>query len=166
MDNVNNEYRRYPYCVVWTPIPFISWLFPLIGHMGITTSTGVIRDFSGSFYVAEDDMAFGYPTKYWQLDVKHITGGSKAWDKAVNEASIEYFNRMHNLLCDNCHSHVGMALALMNYNKSKNWNMVKLALYTFIFGKYVSCSAWFKTWGPFIIFVFVCLALYSFGQLI
>jgi hypothetical protein len=62
--------------------------------MGITTSTGVIRDFSGSFYVAEDDMAFGYPTKYWQLDVKHITGGSKAWDKAVNEASIEYFNRM------------------------------------------------------------------------
>jgi len=62
--------------------------------MGITTSTGVIRDFSGSFYVAEDDMAFGYPTKYWQLDIRTIIGGSKAWDKAVNEASIEYFNRM------------------------------------------------------------------------
>jgi len=60
----------------------------------MTTSTGVIRDFSGSFYVAEDDMAFGSPTKYWQLDVNTIHGGSKAWDKAVNEASIEYFNRM------------------------------------------------------------------------
>lgn len=71
-----------------------SWLFPLIGHMGITTSTGVIRDFSGSFYVAEDDMAFGNPTKYWQLDIRTVPGGSKTWDKAVNEASIEYFNRM------------------------------------------------------------------------
>lgn len=71
-----------------------SWLFPIIGHMGITTSTGIIRDFSGSFYVAEDDMAFGNPTKYWQLDINTVSGGSKAWDKAVNEASIEYFNRM------------------------------------------------------------------------
>lgn len=73
---------------------FFSWLFPLIGHMGITTSTGVIRDFSGSFYVAEDDMAFGDPTKYWQLDITTISGGTKAWDKAVNESSIEYFNKM------------------------------------------------------------------------
>jgi len=71
-----------------------SWLFPLIGHTGITTSNGVIRDFSGSFYVAEDDMAFGNPTKYWQLDIRTINGGSRAWDKAVSEASIEYFNRM------------------------------------------------------------------------
>lgn len=62
--------------------------------MGVCTSTGVIRDFSGSFYVAEDDMAFGPPTKYWQLDVTSISGGAKAWDKAINEASIEYFNRM------------------------------------------------------------------------
>lgn len=39
-------------------------------------------------------MAFGNPTKYWQLNVENIIGGSKAWDKAVTEASIEYFNRM------------------------------------------------------------------------
>jgi len=62
--------------------------------MGIIASTEVIRDFSGSFYVAEDDMAFGYPTKYWQLDIETAIGGSKAWDKTVNEASIEYFNKM------------------------------------------------------------------------
>lgn len=62
--------------------------------MGITTSTGIIRDFSGSFYVAEDDMAFGHPTKYWQLDIRTVNGGPKTWDKAVNLASIEYFNRM------------------------------------------------------------------------
>lgn len=69
--------------------------------MGITTSSGVIRDFSGSFYVAEDDMAFGNPTKYWQLDITSVNGGSKVWDKSVNDASIEYFNRMVILLSIN-----------------------------------------------------------------
>ena len=25
----------FPCCVVWTPLPFLAWLFPLIGHAGI-----------------------------------------------------------------------------------------------------------------------------------
>lgn len=33
--------------------------------MGIAYTTGVIRDFAGPYYVSEDDMAFGKPTKYW-----------------------------------------------------------------------------------------------------
>lgn len=28
------------------------WLFPVIGHMGICTSAGVIRDFAGPYYVS------------------------------------------------------------------------------------------------------------------
>uniref|UniRef100_A0A674MHU9 Transmembrane protein 222 n=1 Tax=Takifugu rubripes TaxID=31033 RepID=A0A674MHU9_TAKRU len=43
---------RYPYCIVWTPIPVLSWLFPFIGHMGICTSTGIIRDFAGPYFVS------------------------------------------------------------------------------------------------------------------
>lgn len=27
-----------------------------------------------------------------------------------------------------------------------------------------SCSAWLRTWGPFIIFVFTCFAIYSYGK--
>uniref|UniRef100_A0A3Q2DD66 Transmembrane protein 222a n=1 Tax=Cyprinodon variegatus TaxID=28743 RepID=A0A3Q2DD66_CYPVA len=43
---------RYPYCIVWTPIPILSWVLPFIGHMGICTSSGVIRDFAGSYFVS------------------------------------------------------------------------------------------------------------------
>ena len=30
----------------------ISWFIPIIGHMGICTSAGVIRDFAGPYYVS------------------------------------------------------------------------------------------------------------------
>uniref|UniRef100_A0A2K6MWT5 Transmembrane protein 222 n=2 Tax=Rhinopithecus TaxID=542827 RepID=A0A2K6MWT5_RHIBE len=47
------ERSRFPYCVVWTPIPVLTWFFPIIGHMGICTSTGVIRDFAGPYFVSD-----------------------------------------------------------------------------------------------------------------
>ncbi|PIO24939.1 hypothetical protein AB205_0004150 [Aquarana catesbeiana] len=119
------ERSRFPHCVVWTPIPVLTWLFPFIGHMGICTSSGVIRDFAGPYYV------------YWQLDPNLVyANGPNPWDTAVNEASEEYKHRMHNLCCDNCHSHVAMALNLMKYNNT-NWNMVKLCILSLVYSKYV-----------------------------
>lgn len=72
---IDRDNDKFPYCVVWTPIPFLTWLFPFIGHMGIATSYGVIRDFAGPYYVSEDDMAFGRPTRYWQLVPSLARGG-------------------------------------------------------------------------------------------
>ncbi len=34
------------------PYHFLTWLFPFIGHMGITRTDGVIRDFAGPYYVS------------------------------------------------------------------------------------------------------------------
>lgn len=39
----------------------------------------------------------------------------EAWDAAVDEANRTYCKRMHNLCCDNCHSHVCRALQTMQY---------------------------------------------------
>ncbi|KAA8586242.1 hypothetical protein FQN60_007811 [Etheostoma spectabile] len=140
-EKINPAASRYPYCIVWTPIPVLSWLLPFIGHMGICTSTGVIRDFAGPYFVSEDNMAFGRPTKYWILDVSKVyASGSNAWDTAVHDASEEYKHRMHNLCCDNCHSHVAMALNLMRYENSTSWNMVNLCLLALIHGKHVRGS--------------------------
>lgn len=25
---------RFPFCLVWTPIPVLTWFFPFIGHLG------------------------------------------------------------------------------------------------------------------------------------
>ena len=61
-------------------------------------------------------MAFGWPTRYIQLDpakIGRIPAGMsavEAWDAAVDEANREYCKRMHNICCDNCHHHVGAAL--------------------------------------------------------
>lgn len=62
--------------------------------MGIATSTGVIRDFAGPYYVSEDNMAFGKPTKYWQLDYTRAKNGVHGWDAGVAEASEIYKTRM------------------------------------------------------------------------
>ena len=43
---------RYPHCIVWTPIPILTWILPFVGHMGIARTDGVIRDFAGSYYVS------------------------------------------------------------------------------------------------------------------
>nr|CAI5860580.1 unnamed protein product [Callosobruchus analis] len=148
---------KYPCCIVWTPIPLLTWLFPFIGHMGIAMSNGIIRDFAGPYFVSEDNMAFGRPTKYWQLQPSLARGGVVGWDAAVTEASDIYKGRMHNLFCDNCHSHVATALNLMNYNNSSSWNMIKLAILMIVHGKYVSLIRFLKTWLPFTIIVTVII---------
>ncbi|XP_061903495.1 transmembrane protein 222 [Entelurus aequoreus] len=159
-EKINPEASRYPHCIVWTPIPVLSWLFPIIGHMGICTSTGIIRDFAGPYFVSEDNMAFGRPTKYWMLDISKVyASGSNAWDRAVHDASEEYKHRMHNLCCDNCHSHVAMALNLMQYENSTSWNMIKLCLLVFIHGKHVSCAGFLKSWLPFLMLLGVIVTV-------
>ncbi|XP_064385023.1 transmembrane protein 222-like [Halichondria panicea] len=155
MDKVDSEpivefsRQRYPYCIVWTPLPLLSWIFPFIGHMGICTSAGVIRDFAGPYYVSEDNMAFGNPTMYWRLSPSKAEAA--AWDSAVHQASEEYGNKMHNLCCDNCHSHVARALNLMRYEGSSRWNMYKLGFLMVFKGKFTGVGGFLKTWLPFII---------------
>ncbi len=127
------------------------WLFPFIGHMGICTSEGVIRDFAGPYFVSEDDMAFGWPTRYMHMDPTGARGGSAGWDAAVAKASDIYKGRMHNLFCDNCHSHVATALDLMEYEGSTKWNMVGLTFRMLFRGKFVSIGGFLKTWLPFTI---------------
>lgn len=119
-------------------------------------SNGVIRDFAGPYYVSTDDMAFGRPCRYLQLTPENVRGGVTEWDEAVAKASVTYGTRMHNLFCDNCHSHVGLALALMKYNDSTRYNMVYLAAWVFFCAKYVSVWGFVKTWLPFLIVAGVC----------
>uniref|UniRef100_A0A0K0DCK9 Transmembrane protein 222 n=1 Tax=Angiostrongylus cantonensis TaxID=6313 RepID=A0A0K0DCK9_ANGCA len=135
-EEIDIRRHRFPFCIVWTPLPVLTWIFPLIGHMGIATSKGIIRDFAASYYVAEDEMGFDWPTMYWRLSIDSVEGGVEAYDRAIQEASDVYKGRMHNLCCDNCHSHVALALNLMRYGGHDRWNMVKLGFYILVKGKF------------------------------
>nr|CAG4642888.1 EOG090X0GY7 [Evadne anonyx] len=154
--------HRFPFCIVWTPIPLITWMLPFIGHMGIATSSGAIRDFAGSYFVSEDNMAFGSPTKYIQLEINKVPGGVTAWDRAVHEASEEYKNHTHNIFSDNCHSHVALVMNMMNYPGKRNWNMVSLCWQIIIKGKYISVAGYMKTWLPFYFLVALTIFLMVF----
>lgn len=101
-----------------------------------------------------------FPLRYWKLDPAQVyASGPNAWDTAVHDASEEYKHRMHNLCCDNCHSHVALALNLMRYNNSTNWNMVTLCFFCLLYGKYVSVGAFVKTWLPFVLLLGIILTV-------
>eukprot|EP00043_Microstomoeca_roanoka_P006040 m.59649 g.59649 ORF g.59649 m.59649 type:complete len:185 (-) comp13240_c0_seq1:1718-2272(-) len=153
---------RYPYCVVWTPLPLISWLLPFIGHVGIATSAGVIHDFAGPYYVSVDNMAFGKPTKYWQLDPTKCTPDMSAWDDGVISGSEVYKKRMHNLICDNCHSHVARCLNDMGYGGKRNWNMISIGIQLTLHSKYVNFGRFVATYLPFLIIVAALTLLFVF----
>ncbi|GMR37470.1 hypothetical protein PMAYCL1PPCAC_07665, partial [Pristionchus mayeri] len=138
------------------------WFLPFVGHMGIATSRGIIRDFAGSYYVSEDEMGFGWPTRIWQLDERLVQGGAESYDSAVRFASDEYKNHVHNLICDNCHSHVALALNEMKYAGRSNWNMVILAVGVLIKGRSLGVGGFLKQWLPFFI---ICLILIAFFAL-
>lgn len=56
---IDAQKARFPFCIVWTPLPLITWLLPFIGHTGIAMSDGVIHDFAGPYTISVDDLAFG-----------------------------------------------------------------------------------------------------------
>ena len=54
---------KFPYSVVWVPIPLLSWLLPVVGHVGICSSDGTIYDFAGPRFVNTGTLSFGHPTR-------------------------------------------------------------------------------------------------------
>lgn len=115
---------HFPLCVVWCPLPIFSWFFPIIGHIGITTSDGTIFDFQGDRTVhvcrtifsphslnpgpaltctADGTLAqtdphvtiFGPATKYWEADLLLTDAGAlNAWDEAIHESK-EFYSTLH-----------------------------------------------------------------------
>lgn len=64
---------RFPCCIVWCPLPVISWLVPFIGHIGICREDGVILDFAGPNFVCVDNFAFGSVTRYIQISKDKVS---------------------------------------------------------------------------------------------
>jgi len=153
-NQVSSTRQDLSFCILWSPLWPITLFLPFIGHTGIADSRGVACDFQGSYYVGtEGHMAFGNPTRYIKVDVGTI--GSERWDAAIAEANRVYNQRIHNICCDNCHSHVSNALnrmPLQAYGVRK-WDMVKLCFVIFFRAKFTSIGAMLCQFVPFGIFV-------------
>eukprot|EP00658_Telonema_sp_P-2_P037205 TRINITY_DN26781_c0_g1_i1.p1 TRINITY_DN26781_c0_g1~~TRINITY_DN26781_c0_g1_i1.p1 ORF type:complete len:163 (-),score=16.19 TRINITY_DN26781_c0_g1_i1:91-579(-) len=146
----------------WTPIPCITCCCPCVGHMGICDSNGVIYDFAGPYRIGKNQLAFGDATRVLQLDPSRVTDldgaetHMEAYDNGLVHANSVYAKRMHRLCCDNCHSHVAMALEKMGYRSCLPWNMATLACWMCWCARYVSCERFVKSVFPSLI---GCLAV-------
>ena len=155
--NIDLKSSHFPYCIVWTPIPVLTYIIPSIGHTGIGNSNGIIHDFASSFFVSVDDFAFRKPTKYIQLE---LTEQEKYdWDRAILKGDNKYNMEEHNIFVNNCHSHVAYVLNQLNYKGRNNYNMVSIWWMLITKGKYVNCCGFFKTYIGFLIIIFIILII-------
>eukprot|EP00164_Ancoracysta_twista_P008942 GFYU01013083.1.p1 GENE.GFYU01013083.1~~GFYU01013083.1.p1 ORF type:complete len:210 (-),score=28.82 GFYU01013083.1:412-1041(-) len=147
--------ERFPYCVVSTPLPCITWFLPFVVHMGITDSQGVIHDFGGPYFVSVDNMTFSKVTRYYRLDPKKIPGATmeekeKEWDRCVYAGSDVFRKRMHNICCNNCHHHTAYCMNMVKYDNRNSWTQWELGARMFLLGTFVSPSRALFQVGPFL----------------
>ena len=151
--------RKFPSSIVWCPIPVLTWVCPVIGHLGVAYSDGTVCDFQGPFHVSEAGfLAFGAVTRFIPIDLN--SESAMKWDSDVKGANSEYNNRMHNLCCDNCHSHVAMALNDFKLFGFSQWNMIVLAFWMFFCGRFVSVGGFLKQFVPFSVFLALVVLLW------
>eukprot|EP00933_Yihiella_yeosuensis_P077577 TRINITY_DN88151_c0_g1_i1.p1 TRINITY_DN88151_c0_g1~~TRINITY_DN88151_c0_g1_i1.p1 ORF type:complete len:202 (+),score=34.29 TRINITY_DN88151_c0_g1_i1:52-606(+) len=149
---IDLERQRFPYCIVWQPLPVITWICPIIGHLGMAGGDGQIWDFSGApFGDGTGRMMCGDVVRYLQLNPRNCR--KLRLNLAVQESNQIYRDRMHNICCDNCHSHVAVALEKAEYKGRQRWNMVIIAFWVFFQGRYTNAIAVVKHWLPFLILV-------------
>lgn len=154
------------FCILWSPLPPITWIFPFIGHMGIADSNGVASDFQGSYYVGDTGrMAFGEPTRALKMNIADLPGGASQWDEMIIEANRVYSGRIHNIVCDNCHSHVACALNKMQLRtplmRTASWDMIKLCFLVFFRARFLSFGGFLQQFAPFaILFTLIYLPIH------
>lgn len=150
---------RYPFSIVWTPLPIISWFIPLIGHTGIADSEGIIHDFGGSYYIAVDNFTFGRPTKYLRLDPSKVQASN--WDDAIQASANRFCERQHNIITNNCHDHVADTLNEMKYNGRNDYNQMDVFRMMTLHSKYTSFKGFLYQWGIFILVLIIVILLLS-----
>lgn len=133
-----------PMSIVWCPIPMLTWMCPIIGHLGIVTSDGVIHDFVGPYTInkSRTQLGFGRATKYVPVEVSEFRSVSddpqQDWDDAVEAASSRFEGIIHTLCYNNCHSHVADALNRVHYRGFSHWNTLFLIILMCTHGRFVT----------------------------
>lgn len=158
---------KFPYCLVWVPLPIVAWLVPFVGHVGICREDGVILDFAGNINI--DNLAFGSCAKYVRLSRhkccfphprfghtckiadKHATAGmAYSWDDAISRSVQVFGRKSYNFFTCNCHSFVANCMNRMAYGGHTNWNLVDVLLLALVQGEFVDFTGFLRGYVPFV----------------
>lgn len=174
--DVGGAKERFPFCIVWTPLPFLTPLVPFIGHVGITDSKGRLYDFQGDFIIGKERLLFGKVVKYLDISRQYIPSGYsnppgspedirkevEAYDKNLNEI-IHYFRttQKYSFLRNNCHDFVASVLnalpppaiegdSTVKKSSPPVWTVASIMWAVARKGKYVNKKRFFKShWQSF-----------------
>uniref|UniRef100_A0A0E0JN54 Uncharacterized protein n=1 Tax=Oryza punctata TaxID=4537 RepID=A0A0E0JN54_ORYPU len=166
---IDPKRARFPCCIVWTPLPVVSWLAPYIGHAGICQEDGTVLDFAGSNLVSMDNFAYGSIARYLQLDrkkccfpvnlaahvcersYKHAEAGTAiSWDDALQLGMRHFEHKFYNLFTCNCYSFVANCLNRLAYNGSVRWNVLNVAALVWLHGQWVDKMSVVRSFFPFL----------------
>jgi len=90
------------------------------------------------------------------------TGGDlRTWDDALLKSTQEFQHRSYSLFTCNCHSFVANNLNRLGY-LSSGWNVVNLAVFILLNGRWVSKISMLRTILPFVIVFFLGVTLGGF----
>ena len=137
--------------LVWTSIPVLSYIFPFLGHVGITDSIGRIHDFGSSHYVSVDQMTYGNPDKivHFEITREEYT----RWDKCINSVSKKYSKKTYSLCSVNGYSFCASVLNKIRYNDRNDYTACEVMKMTIGCGHYVGAAAMCKSYSGLIILV-------------
>ncbi|CAO2166138.1 unnamed protein product [Urochloa humidicola] len=148
LGEIDPKKARFPFCIVWTPLPVVSWLAPYIGHVGICQEDGAILDFAGSnlccFPVNLAAHVCGKSYNHSEV------GAAISWDDALQSGMRRFQHKFYNLFTCNCHSFVANCLNRIAYKGSMEWNVLNVAALVWFHGQWVDKMSVVRSFLPFL----------------
>ncbi|XP_059313634.1 protein REVERSION-TO-ETHYLENE SENSITIVITY1-like [Lycium ferocissimum] len=171
LDEIDPKTEKFPCCLVWAPLPVVSWLAPFVGHVAICREDGAIVEFSRASMIHVGSLIYGDAARYYQLarqqycfprttlaghtcnqHHKHAEfGPGVSWDDAVQLSTRNFEYRNFNLFTCNGLSFFAHCLNRLSYKWSLNWNMVNVGILILFKGQWVNGSAILRSFVPFIV---------------
>ncbi|KAG5625577.1 hypothetical protein H5410_010795 [Solanum commersonii] len=169
LNEINPSTQKFPCCLVWTPLPVVSWLAPFVGHVGICREDGTIVDFSGDNMIHVGQLFYGTVAKYYQVDrqqccfarnfgghtcrqgyVHAVFGTAISWDDAVQLSRRTFEYRNFSVFSCNGHSFAANCLNRLSFRGSMRWNMINVVALIMFRGKWVNHWSILRSFLPFI----------------
>lgn len=149
------ENDRYPYCIVWTPCIPITWMLPLVGHLGVGDSQGQVYEFmSGG---VRRGLSGGPVCRYVQLPGYYCLYCD--WDEGLRRACATFNGRTNFRIFQNSHSFVADALNHMGYGSIWVWNQFFLMFLIFFGGRYTTVGRGMQCIFPFLLFCAIVVGI-------
>lgn len=127
----------YPQCIVWTWLPGCTQCTGgIVGHMGITTSTGQVWELLGLGASPNNGyLGFGPIIRYLPLSPRLV--GKGTIDDGIAR-TIEKYRTLSCHPCNNCHQFVAACLDEMKYMGFPYWNCFwwLLAVMIWVMGRF------------------------------